>query len=152
MKALIEVLATLLALRDLAQEAHWTAEGANFYGDHLLYERLYDKLDKPIDKLAEMLVARFGPTAVGVAVRSRSLELLASREDLADAQRLLLLEAHLLDAIREALPPFEADPRGLGVADFLVGLAGDREEAKYLLARRIGARVNPRKRHPRRSL
>lgn len=148
MKSLLEVLAVLLALRDTAQEAHWTAAGENFYGDHLLYERLYGKLDKPIDKLAEMLVARYGESAVDVRVRKRALALMAERYDLLDVQRLLRLEIQLLAAIQAALPAFEAQgAEGLGVADYLVGLAGSREEARYLLKRRSPqvAQANPRR-------
>lgn len=151
-KALVDVLALLLAIRDAAQEAHWTAQGENFYSDHLLYERLYAKLDKPIDRFAEILVGLFGPQAVHAKVRAQSVDRLLQLTVGDHHARLLALEGALLSAIVDALPPADgralaADPHSLAVTDFLSGLAESRAEAHYLLGRRAagtGARRNPR--------
>jgi starvation-inducible DNA-binding protein len=50
------VLAYLRALGFLYQSYHWRAKGTPFYGDHLLFERLYNELLKDIDSLAERIV------------------------------------------------------------------------------------------------
>lgn len=43
-----------------AQLAHWNSHGPNGYANHLLYERIYKKMDKYIDTLAEKYVSYIG--------------------------------------------------------------------------------------------
>lgn len=38
------------------QQNHWITQGKEFYGDHLLFMRLYESVDAEIDKLAEKIV------------------------------------------------------------------------------------------------
>ncbi|NBP15555.1 hypothetical protein EBU95_14345 [bacterium] len=38
------------------QQDHWCSKGNNYYGDHLLFMRLYEATDKEIDPLAEKAV------------------------------------------------------------------------------------------------
>jgi DNA-binding ferritin-like protein len=49
----------LQGLKVASQIAHWNARGPQGYSDHLLYERIYEKIDKQIDTLAEKYVAYF---------------------------------------------------------------------------------------------
>lgn len=62
-----EVLQSLLALLRAQswdyQTSHWQTKGAHFYGNHLLFERLYGNIQKEIDELAEKLVGYFGKGA-----------------------------------------------------------------------------------------
>lgn len=54
-----ELSVMLVKLRFLAmvhQTHHWTAKGDPFYGDHLLYERLYNAVVEEVDALAEKVV------------------------------------------------------------------------------------------------
>ena len=53
-------LALLRAQYHSYQESHWTAHGDNFYGNHLLFQRLYESVQDEIDGFAEKSVARFG--------------------------------------------------------------------------------------------
>ena len=55
-KSLLDLLATLFAVKTYAWTAHWNAKGPTSYSDHLLWERLYTKIDKSIDKLGEQFV------------------------------------------------------------------------------------------------
>ncbi len=59
-----EILAHLLAgLRTLSmvhQTAHWQVRGGHFYGDHLLFARLYEESQAAIDGLAERLIGLTG--------------------------------------------------------------------------------------------
>lgn len=50
------LLAGLRALYFTHQQNHWTCRGANFYGDHLLFQRLYEKIADEIDTVAEKCV------------------------------------------------------------------------------------------------
>lgn len=57
---LMELLSTLFTIKNYAWTAHWNARGASFYGDHLLLERIYEKMDKSIDALGERVLAYTG--------------------------------------------------------------------------------------------
>ena len=59
-----DVLAVLRAQAWLYHTSHWQTMGPNFFGQHLLFERLYYGLPDQYDALAEKSVALFGPQAV----------------------------------------------------------------------------------------
>ena len=44
------------AMQLLYQHLHWITKGTAFYGDHLLFERLYKKLTLEIDQVAEKAI------------------------------------------------------------------------------------------------
>ncbi len=44
------------ALSHVLQTCHWQARGDSFYGDHLLFERLYADMPKEVDALAEKAI------------------------------------------------------------------------------------------------
>lgn len=56
MAELAAVLAFLRAEATIHQSHHWQTRGTTFYGDHLLYERLYNEVQGLIDPLAERAV------------------------------------------------------------------------------------------------
>lgn len=57
---LAELLALLFSIKNYAWTAHWNAKGPTFYGDHLLLQRIYEKMDKSIDALGERMLAYTG--------------------------------------------------------------------------------------------
>ena len=57
---LAELLALLFSIKNYAWTAHWNAKGPTFYGDHLLLQRIYEKMDKSIDALGERVLAYTG--------------------------------------------------------------------------------------------
>lgn len=50
------ILGMLEYMRVLHQAHHWVSMGDSFYGDHLLFSRLYDKITEEIDMVAEKAV------------------------------------------------------------------------------------------------
>jgi DNA-binding ferritin-like protein len=62
---LSEVLGGLRALAWCYQSAHWQTSGADFYGDHQLFGRLYAETTEQIDSFAEKLIGVTG-TSMGV--------------------------------------------------------------------------------------
>lgn len=54
------LLSSLRALAFTHQMSHWTAAGDPFYGDHLLFERLYNDIVPEIDTVAEKTVGMGG--------------------------------------------------------------------------------------------
>lgn len=53
-------IASLKALALIHQHSHWTAKGVTFYGDHLLFERLYNDTLELLDEAAEKFVGLLG--------------------------------------------------------------------------------------------
>ena len=58
--AMRQLIYQLQAVKVAAQLAHWNSHGPHGYSDHLLYERIYTKMDKRIDTLAEKYVSYIG--------------------------------------------------------------------------------------------
>lgn len=50
------VLCNLHFLYHLHQQHHWVSKGDSYYGDHLLFQRLYEKVAEEIDMVAEKAV------------------------------------------------------------------------------------------------
>ena len=50
----------LRALYHIHQNAHWKTKGPEFYGNHLLFQRLYEATQEHVDQAAEKAVGLFG--------------------------------------------------------------------------------------------
>lgn len=58
--ALLEAFLALRASYFVYRNAHWQVRGQNAYGNHLLFERLYNETATVIDNMAEAMVGSFG--------------------------------------------------------------------------------------------
>lgn len=137
------ILAHLRALQWVYTTSHWTSAGPNSYSDHLLLQRLYEGLDKPIDALGERMVAYFGPQAVAprdINKRVNELLVICGERGLGGLDCLYNLEDWLQTSIRMAWKANQdsGDEFSLGIDDYLMGLANERDEAIYLLKQRLG--------------
>lgn len=140
------LLALLRALHLHYHAAHWRAQGPASYGDHLLFERLYEgsgggpDVQDEIDRLAEWMVAAFGRDAVkNVVVLPMAEKILAGAYRGSECP--LTVGLHLeravqehIDGLRKQLGASGAPPTG--VDDLLSNIAGERETAIYLLQQR----------------
>lgn len=130
----------LQALERLYYHLHWKAKGEPFYGDHLLFERLYEGLDDEYDVLAEKILSYFP---------ARHLELMDQLDRMTDVAGVwvrendnllgaaIQAEEHLqdwLDTLYENLT--RRDDMSLGLDDFIMAMANDHEENLYLLRQR----------------
>ena len=61
-QVLHDLLCTLRTMYVHYQNLHWESKGANFYGDHLMYQRLYESVAKETDQLAEKILGLTGQT------------------------------------------------------------------------------------------
>jgi len=73
MSELAVLLAFLRAEGMIHQSHHWMTRGTTFYGDHLLYDRLYNDVQEHVDRVAERAVGSGGhllahPTLLAVHV------------------------------------------------------------------------------------
>ena len=137
--ALLGVWAALRAEHQLFWTYHWRAKGSSYYGDHLLYQRLYEARVPEIDRMAEVIMAVGGPSAVDpmrswVAVS----EIIDRSEKLGpnDAARGVALVADALNRIDAANTLLGSDSRTLAINNVLAGIADKHLEALYLLRQR----------------
>lgn len=115
------------------QNLHWLSRGSDFYGDHLLFERLYKKLIDEVDQIAERAVGLAGDQTVELTV------LCAHLQELAQAGVSMDLAIEIEQAIAVILQQAEQMVDSLGAKDLLASLASSREEDLYLLGRRAQA-------------
>ena len=129
--ALQTVLAMLRAQNWLYHTAHWQTMGPTFYGQHLLFERLYTSLVDEYDALAEKIVQAFGPASVEpvAAIQRASWQVSEWSGDNAVAAG-LHAEAALTAALKEALALSTDNP---GLQNFLQGICDDHQTNLYLL-------------------
>lgn len=136
---LCHILGMLMAMRQNYHSSHWQVGGPNFYGDHLMFERLYESVEGDIDTLGEKIVAKYG-------------------SDQVDGSKLSQIQAHYVgdwsqeqDPVQRGLASekmFQSTVKGvydslkqsgelsLGLDDFLMTMADSHETNEYLLGQR----------------
>jgi len=140
------VLVYLKYLYALHQNHHWTAMGDSYYGDHLLFQRLYEGILGEVDAIAEKSIG-LGCTA-NVDLHLQHLQLckliagtgtattipqstdLAKKSLMAEMSFLAAMK-HLCDSLKES---------GLmthGLDNLLAGIEDKHEGHVYLLKQRI---------------
>lgn len=142
--SLASVAVTLRAVGLMHQAAHWQTKGPNFYGDHLLFERLYGAVGEEIDSVSEKAIA-LGDSILVCPVKSceLALDLLSAFGracDVPDADKLVKLsleaERGLLQVLKSALLDDVTD----GVENLLQAVADKHEGHVYLLQQRLKQR------------
>jgi starvation-inducible DNA-binding protein len=129
-----EVLCTMRAAYLTYRNAHWQARGPNFYGHHLLFERLYDESKDQIDKLAEQAVGSYGSDAIREDAQIIA-ERVAEFAQHADPVSKSLAAARTVRAkLTTAFKTMQVDGQlGLGWEDLLTELAQGTDSHIYLL-------------------
>lgn len=138
--SLTMVLATLQAAALVHQTNHWSTRGSTFYGDHLLFERLYSESQELIDQVAEKAigsgevawidVVELANVTAGIVVAMR-----ASIPEAPDRASIsLAAEAFVLDELKRTLDGYENEGKLTpGISNLLEGVADKHESFVYLL-------------------
>ena len=129
--------ATLRAISIIHQQNHWTAKGSDFYGNHLLFERIYKSSVENIDSAAEKFMGLFGPEFLSYEFQSDILsKLLLTYKSLSKdhLELSLAVERDFAKLSKDVYNYFEAEGElTLGLDDMIMAIANEREEAIYLL-------------------
>jgi DNA-binding ferritin-like protein len=145
---LASALAALRAGYLLHQTAHWQTRGPTYYGDHLLYMRIYEETQEGVDGLAERLIGLTGdPTQVSLVQQTQLIlqyvtafhEVDPSPAPLPERLSRIGLRAEMMiiGALEEAIRRLEsADAMTAGLDDLLPAISGKHEEFVYLLKQR----------------
>jgi len=137
----------LRALSLLHHTHHWQTQGSQFYGDHLLYQRLYELADGQIDMVGEKAV---GLGSADLVLARHSLENMRryieaiEDSDMMDApalkmaKRSLLAEKSFITAGEKMMDQLKS--KGLltrGVEQLLGTILDQHEGLLYLLKQRV---------------
>lgn len=139
----LDILLHILSMLRAAHWAHWTSHwqtrGLPFYGDHLMFSRIYEAIEEEIDALAEKIVGEFGPGAVHpVEQMQQALDILADFDDADPAKRSLSIEEALQKSLSESYRALkESDTLSLGLDDYIMSVANAHESFQYLLRQRM---------------
>jgi DNA-binding ferritin-like protein len=128
--------ATLRALYLVEQNCHWKTQGLGFYGDHLLFERLYKSSADNADLAAEKMIGVLGDEGLNVQLQTECLHKLLTKYSAGDncLEVALRMEKDFLTFSQQAYDAFEeADEMTLGLDDMLMEIASKHEEHCYLL-------------------
>lgn len=139
------LLANLQALYTAHQSAHWRSKGDNFYGDHLMYQRMYEGIQSEIDSVAERLIATtndetlLDPSRM-LAASTAALKTIVVAGDIASS--MLIAEKTFLKHLCNIIEAMDhVGALSVGVENLLQGIADKHEEHIYLLTRRSNIEV-----------
>lgn len=134
----------------LHQNHHWTAMGDPYYGDHLLFQRLYEGITGDIDAVAEKSIGLGCTANVNLnLVHTQLLKLISgagsatmipqssdlARKSLVAEMNYLAVMKHLCDSLKEC---------GLmthGLDNLLAGIEDKHEGHVYLLKQRVSKSI-----------
>jgi len=130
-------LASLKAMTLVHQHSHWLSKGPNFYGSHLLFQRIYESAQENLDGAAEKFVATFGDEVLDWSTQTDLLGKVLSKMGSFERDPFTMsleMEKQFLNlnkALEEELE--NTDKLTQGLANFIQGVADNRETAIYLL-------------------
>lgn len=125
----------LRAIGLLHQNNHWLSKGKNFYGQHLLFERIYKSAQEDVDLAAEKFVGLFNEECLDLNAQSKLIQKTLEKFSgdnliqlsLSAEKEFLEFSQKIYDTLKEN------DELSLGMDDMLMSVASRREEAVYLL-------------------
>lgn len=143
---LASLLVMLRSVYLLHQAHHWQSAGKSYYGDHLLFQRIYETVLPEMDSVAERTVGLGGAQLVYSAAQSalttRALEAFSDVEKHAQA-RMPASQARVFSSLNAEMALIEAIDKVLalrnsnGVQNLLQGIADTHEGNVYLLQQRL---------------
>ncbi len=129
--------ASLRAIYLIHQHNHWTTKGASFYGNHLLFERLYTSATGDADMAAEKMIGLFGEKGLDFDLQIDYMNKIVSKYASLDGNPVkmsLTIEKEFLQLSQSVFDTMEEeDAMTLGLDDMIMALASKHEENCYLL-------------------
>jgi DNA-binding ferritin-like protein len=146
------LVAVLRAGAIVHQTNHWQTRGDTFYGDHLLFQRLYEESTELVDRVAERAVGAGNRFLVHPILQTSQVGYLVKffcgdlcKDPTADQHALIsfMTEVHTLSFLGMVYSALESSNRLTNGTDNLLQDASDKHEGfVYLLRQRIQPRVD----------
>lgn len=129
--------ATLRALYLIETNCHWLAK-EDFYGNHLLFERIYQVSSETADQAAERMIGLLGREGANMAQQAAFLAKLLNKYQADDGNDLhslcLQMEKDFLAFSQQVYDRFEEEGvLTLGLDDLIMSIASQHETSCYLL-------------------
>jgi DNA-binding ferritin-like protein len=140
------LLAHLKYLSMVHQNHHWTTKGDPFYGDHLLFQRLYEGVTGEIDTVAEKVIGLGSTANVDLMLQTRQVMRLVegygmtstmpqpsdlARRSYQAEMSFLKVASHLVEHIKEC------GMMTRGLDNMIAGIEDAHESNVFLLKQRI---------------
>lgn len=130
-------LAYLRQIAIIHQHSHWTTKGATFYGDHLVFERIYKSASDDTDLVAEKFLGILGTKSVDYNLQSKLMYKISQKHNTLIGQPIemsLSAEKSFLDLSKEFYNLLDSENKmTLGMDDMIMSIASNRESSCYLL-------------------
>jgi len=130
-------IASLKAIALIHQHNHWTNAGVAFFGNHLMFEKLYNSAQEDLDEAAEKFVGLFGTECLDYQTQTELLaKVLSKYTELAGkpVEQSLTVEKDFIKFCDAAYEGFDSeDTLSLGLDDMIMSIVNSREEACYHL-------------------
>ena len=139
------VLVNLRFLSCVHQTHHWQSKGDPFYGDHLMFERLYNEVTSEIDAVAEKSIGLGCNENVNLVLQTAQLARLASGYGMSQtipqptelAKRSMIAEVNFLKAVDTIVCGMkECGMLTRGLDNLIAGIQDVHEGHVYLLKQR----------------
>jgi DNA-binding ferritin-like protein len=134
-------IAALEAVALIHTRNHWISKGNAFYGDHLLFERIYKTALEDFDSAAERFVGLFGTDVLDYQTHVALISGVMSKYKLVSgspAAQSLAAEQGFLKLASDAYKSFEETGHlTLGLEDLMPAISSSRESAIYLLKQKL---------------
>lgn len=148
------ILSVLRAQYMSYQTSHWQVMGQTYYGNHLLFQRLYEAVQAEVDAVAEKAVGYVGPDVVALVPQAELVLSWVVRWSKVDNHHMRGLQSErdvqaVLQAAYDAIKAARA--MTLGLDDWIMATANAHDTNAYLLqqvvqapAGRVASLVNKR--------
>jgi DNA-binding ferritin-like protein len=133
--SLLDLWAALRGAHHVLWTLHWQARGAPYYGDHLLYQRLYEARVKEIDRVAETIAALYGADKLAAVAAWDAAGRVITASASAPDPGIRAVE-NILRATESTNRAIGRHPYGVAVNNVIAGIADSALEALYLLQQR----------------
>lgn len=131
---LCSLLCTMRAAYLTYRNAHWMVRGTNYYGLHLLFERLYTEIPVSIDKLAEQIVGTYGSDGIREDAQEIDTQMRAFAAPEHPLGKVLLAALAVRDQLGFAYASMDADGALTpGWDDVLTAIASTNDSHLYLI-------------------
>jgi len=135
------ILAATIGISNIAQTAHWSAKGRDFYEDHLLFERIYNAFNGFVDPVAEKAVgmSKDGRIVDTCRLMKATYAFVEETNHLGQEElstKVLIAVQSYKKLVTKCYIDMKAD--GLltpGIENLLQGLLDETEKQEYLLGR-----------------
>lgn len=141
-KKVIDAFVSLSAAYQVYRNSHWKVQGPNYYGNHLLFQRLYEETEKQVDLIAEQIVGTWGSHALGEDGHAEEIQEWVTEVYEQGGEDPLHASLEAAAASRHALGEAydELKERGkipIGWDDLLMSLAQQKDQHLYLLGQAV---------------